>query len=61
MISKLHRNVKHYEWMCRLLSEFSKWSPLPWKPQKNTKKFKVQSVTNVPQTNNTSTSGMNEE
>ena len=27
--------------MCRLLSEFSKCPPLPWKPQKNTKTFKV--------------------
>ena len=40
LISKLHRNVKHYELMCRLLSEFSKWPPLPWKPQKNTKNLK---------------------
>jgi hypothetical protein len=31
---KLHRNVKHYELMCRLLSEFSKWPPLPWKRPK---------------------------
>ena len=30
---KLRRNVKHYEQMCRLLSEFSKWPPLPWKRQ----------------------------
>jgi hypothetical protein len=26
--------------MCRLLSEFSKWPPFPWKPQKNTKNLK---------------------
>jgi hypothetical protein len=25
LVSKLHRNVKHYEYMCRLLSKFSKW------------------------------------
>jgi hypothetical protein len=25
--------------MCRLLSEFSKWPPLPWKPQKKTQKI----------------------
>jgi hypothetical protein len=31
---KLHRNVKHYEYMCRLLSELSKWPPLPWKQSK---------------------------
>ena len=31
---KLHRNVKNYEQMCRLLSEFSKWPPLPWKRPK---------------------------
>ena len=26
--------------MCRLLSKFSKWPPLPWKPQKNANNLK---------------------
>ena len=28
---KLHRNVKHYQQISKLLLEFSKWTPLPWK------------------------------
>ena len=49
LISKLHRNVKHYE-MCRLLSEFSKWPPFPWKPQKNTNNLKCSELDETFQT-----------